>query len=457
MSRLPFELRNLPSRSRRRLVGGVLFLILSVSLSSTARGQEGATPLEPELATLLASDPEAGDRFGYSVARSGDTVLIGASFGGPAGANTGAAYVYQRVPDTFDQWAEVKKLVPSLGGGEFGVSVAIDGDTALVGSRVSQSSGAVYVFGRNVGGPDNWGEVRRFTAADIAGQDQFGTAVALDGDTALIGSPQDDDAGTSSGSAYVFARNQGGADGWGQVRKLTASDAAESDSFGTSVALDGDTALVGASGNDDAGSSSGAAYVYSRNQGGTDVWGEIKKLTASDAGATHTFGRSVAVSLDTALVGANGATGSVASSGAVYAFERDLGGPNNWGESQKLINSDGISSSDFGWSLALEEDLAVIGAPGHNQTGAFSGVAYLFSRGSGTWAVQWKLVPTNLTTGDQYGLAVALDGSAAVVGGWAHDVSGTGDAGSAYVFRAPPLFEDGFESGDTSAWDLTVP
>jgi hypothetical protein len=147
-------------------------------------------------------------------------------------------------------------------------------------------------------------QAAQLTASDAEDEDYFGGSVAISGDTAVVGAYEEDGAGSNRGAAYVFERNQGGADSWGQVTKLTASDAENDDYFGFSVAISGDTVVVGAYDEDGAVINRGAAYVFERNQGGLDKWGEVTKLTASDAETGDRFGRSVAISGDTAIVGA---------------------------------------------------------------------------------------------------------------------------------------------------------
>ena len=200
-------------------------------------------------------------------------------------------------------------------GDSFGNSVALDGDTALVGAYRDNdrglSSGSAYFFTRSGG---LWTQQQKLTASDGAEGDSFGNSVALDGDTALVGAYIDDDRGSESGSAYFFTRSGGV---WTQQQKLTASDGAEGDSFGSSVALDGDTALVGAYGDDDLGSNSGSAYIFTRSGG---VWTQQAKLTALDGAAWDSFGYSVALDGDTVLVGANGDDDLGSNSGSVYFF-----------------------------------------------------------------------------------------------------------------------------------------
>jgi hypothetical protein len=192
-----------------------------------------------------------------------------------------------------------------------------------------------------------WSEQQKLTASDAAWNDDFGTSVALSGDTAVVGAPFDDDAGSASGSAYVFVRS---GTRWSQQQKLTASDAAPNDDFGLAVALSGDTAVVGAENN--------SAYVFVRS--GTR-WSEQQKLTASDAaaGAGGFFGNSVAVSGDTAVVGAYADVDAGGDSGAAYVFVRS---GTRWSEQQKLTASDAAAGIRFGNSVAVSGDTAVVGA-----------------------------------------------------------------------------------------------
>jgi FG-GAP repeat len=166
---------------------------------------------------------------------------------------------------------EIAKLLASDGAAEdrFGAGVAISGDTVVIGANCDDynglCSGSAYVFDRDEGGADNWGEVKKLLASDGAAEDRFGNFVAISGDTVVIGAGGDDDNGSDSGSAYVFERDQGGADNWGQVKKLTASDGAAEDIFAGSVAISGDTVVIGAKGDDDNGSDSGSAYIFMDN------------------------------------------------------------------------------------------------------------------------------------------------------------------------------------------------
>ncbi|MBI4318624.1 MAG: FG-GAP repeat protein, partial [Chloroflexi bacterium] len=300
---------------------------------------------------LTASDAAANDEFGISVAIDVDTIVVGA-YGNAS--YKGAAYVFARNQGGPDNWGQAKKLTASDGAANdwFGISVAIDVDTIVVGAlRNSSLQGAAYVFARNQGGADNWGQAKKLTASDGAINDSFGVSVAIDRDTIVVGA-----FGKSIGlgAAYVFARNQGGPDNWGQAKKLTASDGAAIDRFGVSVAIDVDTIVVGAHTKS---SAQGAAYVFARNQGGADNWGQAKELTASDGAPGDQFGISVAIDVDTIVVGANGNSGQ----GAAYVFARNQGGADNWGQAKKLTASDGAAGNTFGVSVAIDRDTIVVG------------------------------------------------------------------------------------------------
>jgi len=405
-------------------------------------------PTFMEIKKLTASDGVRGDVFGSSVAIHGDTAIVGAPFANVGGNSLqGSAYIFQRNQDGTDQWGEVKKLIASDGAAfeSFGNSVAIYGDTAIVGAPDDSigsifSHGSAYVFERNQGGPDNWGEVKKLTASDAAGFDHFGDSVAIYGDTAIMGTPNDDIGSISNqGSAYVFERNQGGPDNWGQVKKLTASDGAELDNFGLSVAIYGDTAIIGAPLDDIVSFEQGSAYVFERNQGGPNNWGQVKKLTASDGSLFDHFG-AVAIYGDTAIIGASGDTiGISGGQGSAYVLGRNQGGPNNWGEIKKLTASDGAGGELFGFSVAIYRDMSIVGTSRQIFSGVFTpGSAYVFGRNQGgpnNWGEAQKLTPSDRAELDLFGSSVAIYENTAIVG-TPRDPSFSSAPGSAYIFFA---------------------
>jgi hypothetical protein len=294
------------------------------------------------------------------------------------------------------------------------------------------------IFGRHHGGPDNWGEVLKFTASDAAGGDTFGKSVAIFGDTAVVGASLNDDNGRASGSAYIFGRNHGGADNWGEVTKITASDAATRDFFGTG-AISGDTVIVGAH---QGLSGEGSAYIFGRNHGGPDNWGEVIKLTASDGARYDQFGGLVAISGDTAIVGANGNDDA----GSAYIFERNHGGVDNWGEVIKLTASDATFADNFGVSVSISGDTAIVGARFNDDAGGQSGAAYIFGRnhgGTDNWGEVIKLTASDAAADDRFGQDVAIFGdifddldSHWIVGAALNDDAGSA-SGSAYIYVFP--------------------
>ncbi len=399
-----------------------------------------------EVKKLIASDAQQDDQFGESVAVSGDTAVVGADSEDAGGVSSGTAYVFQRNEGGADNWGEVKKLLASDAEADdrFGYSVAVSGDTVVVGAIFEDAggfrAGAAYVFERNEGGAGNWGQVKKLTASDAQAADEFGWSVAVSGDTVIVGARFEDAGGDTAGAAYVFERSEGGADNWGELKKLTASDAQNFDQFGFSVAVSGDSAIVGALGKDAGSTDAGAAYVYQRNEGGADNWGELKKLSASDAQAADRFGVSVAVSGDSAVVGAldEGAGGIAA--GAAYVFHRDQGGANNWGEVKKLTASDAQAIDTFGNSVAVSDDSAVVGAQNEAAGGPYAGAAYVFQRNQGgadNWGEVNKLTASDAQAYDRFGVSVAVSGDSAIVGALDEDAGGL-NAGAAYVFQVPP-------------------
>ncbi len=377
-----------------------------------------------ETAKLLANDGAANDRFGFPVAVSGTTAVVGA-FGDDD--QIGSAYVFVRSGGI---WSQQAKLLANDGalGDQFGAAVAVDGDIAVIGARrdddQGDSSGSAYVFVRSGG---IWSEQAKLLASDGADLDQFGSTVAVSGTTAVVSAHRDDDQGDSSGSAYVFVRSDGI---WSQQAKLLASDGAMGDVFGISVAVDGDIAIAGAPNHDDEGSESGSAYVFVRSGG---IWSQQAKLLASDGAVGHRFGFAVALDGDIAVVGAFGDDDQGSNSGSAYVFDLTSAAV-TVSEVAKLLASDGAVQDRFGSAVAVDGDIAVVGAPNHGDKGVGSGSAYVFVRSGGSWSQQAKLLAGDGAPNDMFGSsAVAVSGTTAVIGALLEDDNGT-NSGSAYVF-----------------------
>ncbi len=398
------------------------FLAVLTSIVPTSDAEDLPPQLWEEVRKLVASDGADTDNFGNSVSVSGDTVIVGAPWDDDAGDRSGSAYVFERHQGGTDNWGQAKKLTAddTTEDDRFGDVVSISGDTLIVGAYRAPG---VYVFERHQGGTDNWGQVKKLIAPDTVGNDKFGFSASISGHTVVIGAYNDDDVGpqSQSGSAYVFERDQGGADNWGQVKKLTASDAAASDLFGWSVAISGDHLVVGAYWDDHSGSvNAGSAYVFARDQDGANNWGEVKKLTASDAMDEDDFGRAVAISGDTLVVGTDKSGERLS---AAYVFQQDRGGTNNWGE-VKHFNSFAAEQENggIGRSLAMQGDILLGGTfrgfappPSGRATNAFA----VFERdlgGTDDWGEISQVVPSDGWWADGYGASMSIDGDTIVSG-----------------------------------------
>lgn len=377
------------------------------------------TILEP----LDAAD---GDGFGGTVSLNGDILVIGANGDDTvAGANAGSAYVYRHTGEVWEEEAKLNPLDPATND-EFGISVAVHGETIVVGAPrddvPGSDSGSIYVFARNAG---SWGQAAKLKANDAASGDQFGYSVAFDGQSIAVGALLDDtSAGANAGSVYVFIKP--GAS-WVQLVKLEAWDGQAENRFGYAVAIDGGNLLVGAFRGDSAGGvDSGSAYVFVRSG---SVWSLQSKLAASDGATQHFFGSAVALDGARAVIGARFGEGTA---GAAYVFEQS---GVVWNESQKLTAGRVIAGENFGAAIALEGDLALIGAPSANSAaGTGAGSVFVFEREGLDWQLTTTLKGSDTLSFDGFGNSVALDGTTAVVGSVWDDTTSGNNAGSAYIF-----------------------
>ena len=406
-----------------------------------------------QAAKLAADDGDPGDSFGFSVAVDGSTAVVGARGDeDPNGERAGSAYVFEK--DGYS-WIQAEKLVADDGDGEdgFGFSVAVDGPTAVVGaSRADDpngpSAGSAYVFERDA---YSWTQARKLVADDGDSEDRFGSAVAVDGPTAVVGAPADEDpdgaAGDPEGSAYVFERSGGS---WTQARTLVADDGDPGDSFGFSVAVDGSTAVVGAPDDREPnGERAGSAYVFERRDG---VWTQARKFAAGDGDSEDGFGSSVAVDGSTAVVGAPDDEGPDNSSlGSVYVFERR---DRVWTQAQKLTPEESSGVDEFGFSVTVDGSRAIVSAFGDGiPIGNLAGAAYVFERRDGSWVQTRMLTPADGDGEDAFGFSVGTSGSTTLVGAFGDEDPNGPSAGSTYVFEAPATPSDAATSTPGSTTD----
>ncbi len=409
-----------------------------------------------EDAKLTASDAAQREAFGSSVSVSGNVAVVGA-FGDDcaAGDYCGSAYVYR-----FDgsAWVKEQKLTIADGAAfdHFGWSVSVNGDVAVVGAEGDDcaagdycGSAYVYRFDGNA-----WVEEQKLTASDRARDDLFGARVSVTGDTAIVGALRDDcAAGVDCGSAYVYRFN---GSTWLEEQKLTASDAAAGDSFGCSVSVSGDVAVVGAEGDAcTAGPDCGSAYVYRFNG---NAWVEEQKLSLSDAERLDLFGISVSVSADVTVVGVgNDACDAGFQCGSAYVYRFHPGAPGHWVEEQKLTASDAAAYDLFGRSVSVSGDSAVVGAAGVAcGAGAYCGSAYVYRFNGSTWVEQAKLTASDVAAQDIFGTSVSVSGETALVGSGRDDCGPGLDCGSAYVYALGglPLLLDCNRNGVADECDV---
>ncbi|UZR27136.1 FG-GAP repeat protein [Methylococcus mesophilus] len=432
-----------------------------VQIRVDARGAAWPLVVDPLVSSeqiLSASDRSLGAYFGVSVALSGDTALVGAFMATSGGfGNAGQAYVYAR---SGGAWTQQQILYASdrAAGAYFGVSVAVSGDTALVGAYQATSggipgAGKAYVFTRS---GSTWSQQGApLYASDRAANAYFGGSAALSGDTALVGAPGATSGGFGqAGQAYVFTRS--GTTWTQQGSPLYASDRTTSSLFGISAALSGDTALVGAQNAPSGGfTAAGQAYVFTRSG---STWSQQAILFASDKAASANFGRSVALSGNTSLVGAYNATsGGFGGAGQAYVFIRTGG---IWSQQAILSASDKAASASFGQSVALSGDTALVGAY-QATSGGFgnAGQAYVFTRGGATWTQQQILYASDRAASAHFGQSAALSGNTTVVGAYWATSGGFSYAGSAYMYTFPCAFGTGITATGslaTSLWKMAA-
>ena len=386
---------------------------------------------------LTAPTLQYNSMFGYTVAIDGGTVVVGAANTiGQDGVTTaaGAAYVFARTGASWLQQAKLVLASPAAGD-YFGTAVATNGDTIVVGApalaTTSSTPGAAYVYVKT--GAD-WTLQAMLSGSDGRIGDGFGYSAAISGDTVVVGAiGADSPAAQASGAAYVFVRE---GTTWTQQAKLTAPDGRALDKFdfGRSIAVDGDTVLVGADGGDAPGAgNSGAAYAFVREG---VVWSQQAKLVAADARTFGGFGEAVAITADTVVVGAPdydpsdnvGGDGE----GAGYVFVRE---GTVWTQRAKLTSADGASQGRAGWSVAINAARTVaLGVPGATVTGRpAAGAVYLHALSGTTWERGTMLTENRPQVADIFGSSAAFDGNSLVVGAQGTTIAAGWD-GAAYVY-----------------------
>jgi hypothetical protein len=485
---VPFSLTEEKLKASDGIVGDLFGSSVSVDNYRAvigAEGKETAYVFESngswsQTAQLRATDGTEGDRFGSAVAVSGDYALVGAYGDDDSGEASGSAYVFRR---DGNQWTQAAKLVAGDGkaGDFFGGALSLSGDYAVVGAYGDDTGGDEwvpifgqdkYVPGANVAwdstingwvnpvnnriflSPMSWASGFRPKAVRVKHTAQSainllrvvgvnnqilgnapsyssGTEVSLSNgaDIGLIYAltppavtkieflVHSVGGGLDAGSAYVFKRT---GEAWAQQTHLKASDGEEGDAFGVSVAVSGQTVIVGAERDDDNGLDSGSAYVFVQAE---SAWVQEAKLLANDGQRGDQFGASVAISGNIAVVGAPGADTAWMDSGAAYLFRYNGG---NWIEEAKLVAGDGKAGDQFGASVSISADYVVVGAPGADGSGAL----YVYKFDGSIWSLEGTVAATDAAPGQGFGGSVSISGDTILSGA-------TGDSaqtGAAYAY-----------------------
>lgn len=378
---------------------------------------------------FAGNDIDFLDAFAGSVAIDGDTAVVGAVLADAPGADgAGAAYVFTRSGTTWTQQAKLTAEDASEGQ-SFGQSVAISGATIAVGAstdgELGTGAGAAYVFTRT---GTLWSQQQKVVADDLGGLETFGGSVALEGNTLVVGAFFGSGVLPFSGAAYVFVREQGL---WEQQTKLFALDGAPLQGFGSSVDISGFTILVGAQGD----GGTGAAYVF---VGALTIWVQQAKLNAATPGSGDAFGGAVALEGDLAVVGAAADDDSGEDSGSAFVFARTL---TSWAQQARLMPSTPAAENGFGTSVALSGNHVLVGASTSDDDGQDSGSSFLFEQTGSSWNETAKLTASDAAALHRFGEAVALDGERALIGS---PVGGFIATGAGYVYDF--LGENGAET-----------
>jgi len=476
-----------PGGRTNALHGGALYVF---------QRNEGGTNNWGRTARLLAGTNTVNlGGFSSSGVTLGDDVLVSSTVAFPGFTPFGGARVFQEY--LCPQWSILKRVTPTseISQRDFGFAVALD-DTSLIGGRPGDSfsgvvdEGGVAFFERNEFGADNWGQILSiaasgftnarkgasvslhrqlmivgapgqnnsgtvelrsrgvsswagitiFSSPDALPGEQFGTSVGVWDDILVAGAPLNFGEASGAGAAFVYSRNQGGNNAWGLVKRLSASGLDGGANLGTAIAIYRDTVAVGAPNELDGSGGDGAVYLFRMNQGGSNQWGEVRKIKVPVVAGAQTFGSSVALWGDFLAVGDINDSESANGSGAVYVFVRNRGGMDNWGLVKKIKSASPEANATFGASVALRGDRLLVGEPLRNNIFSDEGRAYLYGRntdGTDAWGLIERIDGPVSEAGAQFGFSVALAADRLAVGAPYEDsdFSTNANVGAVYIYQ----------------------
>lgn len=414
---------------------------------------QGGVDAWGEVERFTSPDIDPGDKSNFMTILKDNILLTTSIEDDDNGNNSGSAYIFEREGNAWPNEAKLN-AIDTIANDKQGASVSVWGLNAVVGvpekDDVGNNSGAVYLYNTNTSGPSAWGQVKKIIASTPAANQRFGEATSLYNNILAVGAPGDN---SDRGAVYIFERNYFGADNWGERKKLVAPDGGAGDLFGRAVSVYGEWLAVGAPSQDARGNGAGAIYLFNKDQGGLNNWGYVKTIYGNDTNAANALGSAVSLSRNTLAAGAPGKSDKGTDSGALYIFERNQSGLNSWGQRSKRTASDGAAGDKFASALALYDTVVVVGAPFHDASSMDSGAAYIFERdqsGLNAWGEAKKLVSPTPQASARFGEAVTMRHNNALVASPRHNLANVTSNGAIFSFTR--------NQGGLNAWgyDLTL-
>jgi len=381
-------------------------------------------------------DLSANDLFGNSISVSGEYMFVGASFSDDAylGEDCGAVYVYRNNGG----WSQTQKLQPwyQTNDVSFGNSVSVYGNYAIVGAYYDSYNeiyeGSAYIYYLNTS-TNEWNAAKILLPTGSTEGDLFGYKVAINSQYAAVCALFDDESGAISGAVYLFGKDTGGTDNWGLVKKILPDNAFNGLNFGASLSFYEDELFIGATGESTNGEYSGACFVYSENEGGANNWGNVDVLFANDASEYDNFASNIYINEYYLMISAENAGSSNPGEGAVYIFEKDIN--DFWNQTAKITSSVQETGSKFGASVIFAENLLFVGAPEKTESNTNEGQVYVFSYDDESWSEIMSLNNSNSGENYYFGKSVASDGINVFIGAPQNtETSNTGLNGLIYEY-----------------------
>ncbi len=392
-----------------------------------------------ETKKLTDLNGSAGDQYGYEVAISNNYAVVGS---GGYSKNNPVVHVYKKNEGGINNWGLIKELSAEgiTAQDEFGWAVSIDGDFIAVGAHKDEitenEQGVVYIFYKNEGGTDNWGQVAKISADDATAEANFGFSIEINENLLIVSADTELLNGDPKGTAYIFEKTTEEPGSWQQIKKLYPSNIDEILNFGYEVTISGDYAVVSSPFTAIGGEILvGSAYLYYRHEGGDNNWGEVKEIIQPDAAPQDLFAFRCDINGENLIIGAFGNNENGINAGAAYIYNKNFGGDNNWGMAYKIIPNDIAEYNGVGSSVCITDNYAIVGAFSTVNNNINSGSTYIYQN-NGTpdnWSEIQEIIPSDEGNGFKFGMSVAFDGTDIIISAYKDNENGEG-SGSAYIY-----------------------